>query len=209
MQLSEHLRPRNFSDLVQPRTIIDRLEHIARGGPLQNMLFYGKPGIGKTSAARILIARVEADAIEINGSLETGIDACRTGLVMWSSSCSLFGEQKVCLVDECEYLSRNAQAALRGLIEKRQHVRFLMTANDVAKLDPALKSRCMPICFDLSKKDEPEVIARLCARYEERLKELGFVVDPTRLSEIVHVHFPDLRAIANRLEFEFARTKAA
>jgi hypothetical protein len=67
----------------------------------------------------------------------------------------------------------------------------------------------MPVCFDLSSKDAPEVIARLCGRYEERLKELGFVVDPTRLGEIVHVYFPDLRAIASRLEFEFVKNKAA
>ena len=208
IQLSEHLRPTDLSDLVQPTTMIDSLERMAREGQLTNMLFYGNPGVGKTSAARILIKRVEADDYEINGSLDTGIDAIRD-LVRWASSCSLFGKSKVCFVDECEFLSSNAQAALRGLIEKYPRVTFLMTANDIRKLDPALKSRCMPLCFDLAKKDEPEVIARLCGRYEERLKELGFVVDPTRLGEIVHLYFPDLRAIANRLEFEFARTKAA
>ncbi len=46
--------------------------------------------------------------------------------------------------------------------------------------------------------------ARLCAHYQQRLMELGFVVDPARLAKIIHHYFPDLRAIANRLEFEFA-----
>ena len=111
------------------------------------MMFYGEPGIGKTSAARIVIASVEADDYEINGSLETGIDTFRTDFVLWASSCSLCGGPKVCFIDECEKLSANAQAALRGVIEEYGHVTFLMTANDHLKLDAALRSRCMPITF--------------------------------------------------------------
>ena len=172
------------------------------------MLFYGNPALGKRRPRASLSRGWKRTPIEINGSLDTGIDVIRD-LIPFASSCSLFGKPKVCFVDECEYLSLNAQAALRGPIEKYYNVSFLMTANDIQKLQPALKSRCMPICFDFSKKDEPEVIARLCGRYEERLKELGFVVDTTRLGEIVHVCFPDLRAIANRLEFELVRNKAA
>ena len=82
-----------------------------------------------------------------------------------------------------------------------------MTANDYVKVDPALRSRCLPVCFDLSAKDEPEVIARLCARYEQRLKELGYVLDAERLGEIVRRDFPDLRAIANQLELNSKKNK--
>ena len=84
-------------------------------------------------------------------------------------------------------------------------LQIAQTANDHLKLDAALRSRCMPIPFDILHKDYPEVIARLCARYEQRLKELGFAVDPARLAEIVNLYFPDLRDIANRIEFKFAR----
>ena len=209
MRLSEHFRPTRLTELVQPAAVIAPLERMARERKLMNMLFYGKPGLGKTSAARTLITSVEADEYEINGSLDAGIDTFRTDFVVWASSCSLSDGPKVCFIDEGEKLSANAQAALRGVIETYGHIAFLMTANDYTKLDPALRSRCMPISFDLSPKDAPEIMPRLCSRYEKRLKELGFVVDPARIKEIVRLHFPDLRGIANRLEFELVKNEAA
>ena len=109
---------------------------------------------------------------------------------------------KVCFIDECEYLSMNAQASLRGLIEECDHVRFLLTANDIKKMHPALKSRCLPICFDVGPIEAPEVIARLMPRYQEKLRQLGYEIGPRRLHEILCTSFPDLRAVANRLEFE-------
>lgn len=205
MSLSERLRPTQLSDLIQPRAVIAPLERMVAERKLMNMMFYGEPGIGKTSAARIVVASVEADDYEINGSLDAGINTFRTDFIPWASSCSLCGGPKVCFIDECEKMSANAQAALRGVIEEYGHVTFLMTANDHLKLDAALRSRCMPIPFDILHKDYTEVMARLCTRYGQRLKELGFAVDPARLAKIIHLHFPDLRDIANRIEFEFAR----
>lgn len=207
--LSELLRPKRLCDLVQPRIIIEPLDRMGREGRLMNMLFYGKPGVGKTSAARILIKIVNADVFEINGSLDTGIDTFRTVLVPWASLCSMEGEPKVCFIDECEKLSANAQAALRGLIEEYPKVAFLMTANDISKLDEALLSRCVPIWFDPLPSEYPEVIERLCDRYKQMLTELGFGFDLTRVKEIICLDFPDLRAIANRLELEIVSTRAA
>lgn len=193
MSLSERLRPTQLSDLIQPRAVIASLEQMVRERRLLNMMFYGEPGIGKTSAARIVIASVEADDYEINGSLDAGINTFRTDFVSWASSCSLCGGPKICFIDECEKLSANAQAALRGVIEEYGHVTFLITANDHLKLDAALRSRCMPISFDILHKDYTEVMACLCTRYGQRLNELGFAVDPARLAEIIHLYFPDLR----------------
>lgn len=204
ISLSECLRPTRLSDLIQPRALIAPLERMVNERKVLNMMFYGEPGIGKTSAARIVIASVEADDYEINGSLDAGIKTFRTDFVSWASSCSLCGGPKICFIDECEKLSANAQAALRGVIEEYGHVTFLITANDHLKLDAALRSRCMPISFDILHKDYTEVMACLCTRYGQRLNELGFAVDPARLAEIIHLYFPDLRGIANRIEFEFA-----
>jgi len=123
---------------------------------------------------------------------------------MFCISMSLFSAMKVCFIDECEYLSMNAQASLRGLIEKCDHVRFLLTANDIKKMHPALKSRCLPLCFDVGPIEAPDVIARLMPRYQEKLRQLGCEIDARRLHEILCTSFPDLRAVANRLEFEAA-----
>jgi replication-associated recombination protein RarA len=174
---------------------------MARTGNLQNMLFHGHPGVGKTSAARILLTTIDAETYELNGSLNAGINTFRNEFETWAAACSLLGKQKVCFIDECEYLSRNSQAALRGVIEEYAHIPFLMTANDPSKLHPALTSRCMALCFDPL--PTSRMLAGLCTRYEKRLGKLGFSPRPARLKEIVHHAFPDLREIANRLEFEF------
>ena len=96
------------------------------------------------------------------------------------------------------------QDALRYTIEKvSNYARFILTANDNKKLTPAIKSRCVGICFDVVSKDRPEVIDRLVSRYQVRLEELGITVDPKRLQEIAAIYFPDLRAVANQIDFEF------
>ena len=156
--LSEQLRPTEFADLIQPSAMVERLERMAEQRMPMNMLFYGQPGVGKTSAARILLNKLDADYCEINGSMETGIEHVRKNIEMFCVSMSMFSAVKVCFIDECEYLSMNAQASLRGLIEKCTHVRFLLTANDIKKMHPALKSRCLPLCFDVGPIEAPEVI---------------------------------------------------
>ena len=136
--LSEQLRPTEFADLIQPSAMVQRLERMVEQRMPMNMLFYGQPGVGKTSAARILLNKLEADSYEINGSLETGIDHVRKNIEMFCTSMSLRSDVKVCFIDECEYLSVNAQASLRGLIEKCSQVRFVLTANEIRKMHPAL-----------------------------------------------------------------------
>lgn len=202
-QLSELLRPTELADLIQPLEIIQGLERMVRDGSLLNMLFYGKPGIGKTSAARVLLKKLEADVYEINGSMLSGVGNVREDVRTFCASLSLSGNIKVCLIEECEHLSVPAQAALRNLIEKAGHVRFLMTANDIRRIDPALKSRCRPTSFDIGPLDAEKTIERLLPRYTARLERLGYNIDQCWLSEQMHVVFPDLRKLANAIEFKY------
>jgi hypothetical protein len=116
---------------------------------------------------------------------------------------SLWSDIKICLIEECEYLSANAQAALRDVIEKSTHVRFLMTGNAIGKLQPALKSRCTPINFDVGPLEAEAAIQRLLPRNADKLARLGYDVDPKWLNREMHVVFPDLRKLANRIEFTY------
>jgi len=61
----------------------------------------------------------------------------------------------------------------------------------------------MAICFDISLSDRDEVLNRLRKRYEQKLGELGIAFNAKRLAEIVGIYYPDLREIANRIEYEF------
>jgi replication-associated recombination protein RarA len=201
--LSELLRPTELADLIQPPEIIRGLERMVDQRAPLNMILYGKPGLGKTSAAQILLRSLDAFPLRINGSMRTGIDVVRE-MEKFCEGLSIYGEMKVCFIDECEYLSANAQAGLRGLIEQAHGVPFVMTANDISKLHPALKSRCRPICFDINPLQAESTIQRLLPRYIEKLGRLGYEnIDAEWLSEEMHIVFPDLRKLANAIEFRY------
>ena len=134
--LSEVLRPTELADLIQPQHIIDSLQRMIEKGRILNMLFYGRPGVGKTSAAKIICAKLKAHVWEVNGSTQTGIETVRD-IQEFCRNHAITGEQKICLIDECEYLSANAQAGLRGVIENSYAAPFLLTANNATKLSAA------------------------------------------------------------------------
>jgi replication-associated recombination protein RarA len=203
--VSELLRPQQLDDLTLPRRVIDRLQRMIDTGTIMNMIFYGKPGLGKTSAARVITKTIGADVYEINGSSLTGVDTVRDKVEGYASSVSLYQKPKICFIDEADYLSKNAQAALRHVIERSSgNCRYLFAVNDMSKLLPAIQSRLMAICFDIAPADRAEVQADLTDRYERRLSEWGINFDKERLTEIVGIFYPDLRSIANHIEFEFA-----
>jgi DNA polymerase III delta prime subunit len=142
---------------------------------------------------------------EIDGSLATGIDFVRTDITRFGSSVAMFDGLKICFIDEADYISKKAQAALRKPIEKySSNARFIFAVNDKSKLLPAITSRLMPICFDIDSSNRSEVIGRLRERCKSKLSELSVQYDEKRLNEIVGIYYPDFRAIANHLEFEFA-----
>lgn len=200
--LSELLRPRSIAELNLPPDLSISLQRMESSGSVMNLLFYGEPGIGKTSAARILIEKT--DVYTINGSFNNGDKTMLRGIEAFASTMSLVGRPKVCFIDEAEYLTKEVQAGLRYTIEKFSgSTRFILTANDFKKITPALRSRCAPICFDVAPKDRASVVGTMVARYEQRLSEFGYEYDPTRLREIVGIYFPDLRSIANQLELSF------
>jgi DNA polymerase III delta prime subunit len=202
--LSEVLRPRQIRDLTTlPQRWIDRLQRMYDDGNIMHMLFYGKPGLGKTSAA--LCFRERYDLREFDGSKETGVDFVRRHVEGFASSMSFKRRIKICFIDEADYLSANAQGALRKTIEEyHENCRFIFAVNDIEKIVPAIQSRLMPICFDIAPAARRDVHRRLLARYEAELSERGIRYDPQRLHEIVSKWFPDLRAIATQLEFALA-----
>ena len=186
--LSELLRPRSIAELNLPPDLSDSLQRMEKSRSVMSMLFYGEPGIGKTSAARILTK--DAHVYEINGSFNNGDKTMLRAIEHFASHVSMFGQPKVCFIDEAEYLTKEVQAGLRYTIEKfSASTRFILTANDLKKVTLAIRSRCPPICFDVLPKDRAGVVEKMVARYEQRLSELGYEYDPTRLREIVGIRF--------------------
>lgn len=203
--LSEQLRPSQLSDITVPLTLIRSFERMVQNGKTLNMVFYGKPGIGKTSAARILLRDLDADVLELNGSFNNGEKAMVNTIQNFARTLSLLGRPKICFIDEADQMSVSNQDAIRYTIEQTSgNTRFLMTANDITRLTPAIKSRCLPICFDLKPLEAADFVDEMAERYDARLRSLGFKMELQRIREIVGLSFPDMRTIANRLELEAA-----
>lgn len=202
--VSEQLRPKTFDDLVLSDKLRDRLKRMYETRNVMNMLFYGKPGSGKTTAAKIFTESDQFTAITINGSLQTSVEDVRTKIQNFATSCSLFNTPKICFIDEADYLSKNAQAALRGLIEQTSsNCRYIFTANAIDKIHPALCSRLLPISFDLTASQIGEALESYTDRVIAKMRENVPDADAGRVRQIISLNYPDYRTIANSLEFEF------
>lgn len=204
--LSEVMRPRKLEDLTLPSATIEKLSGlIKRGSPL-NMVFYGRPGTGKTSAARIIAEVMQADTYDVNGALNKGITTVMADLEKWASGASLMPTQaKICIIDEAEQLNKKMQTALSYIIENNSDkTRFILTVNNLDKLCPPLVSRCEPISFDLLPSQAPDVIDRLAERYVAICDSDGQKIPFETARHLIAIYFPDLRQVANKFQFDLA-----
>lgn len=195
--LSELLRPKSLDELILPEHLIAPFRAYLETGSIPNLLLYGKPGTGKTSAARLVLEY--ADSMELNGSSKGDqVDRIET----FASGMSLIGKPKVCFIDEADCLTTRAQASLRKVMEDFSgNARFIFTANEVDRLSPAMRSRFINVCFDPKPSQAPDVIRRIIPFYETRLAAHGYCPDAKVIRNVVHEHYPDFRAIVGHLEF--------
>lgn len=192
---TEKYRPNNIDGYVfrdeeqkaQVKTWIDE-------GAIPHLLFSGAPGVGKTTLAKILIKQLEIDdfdVLEINASRENSIDTIRdkiTGFVQTMP----FGDFKIVLLDEADYISPNGQAALRGVMETyHASARFILTCNYPNRVIPALHSRCQG--FHIEKVDRTEFTARVATV----LVAENIEIDIETLDTYVRSTYPDLRKCLN------------
>ena len=177
-----------------------------KDGMIPHLLFSGSAGIGKTTLAKILIKQLNVndfDVLEINASRENGVDEVRDKITGFVSTMP-FGEFKVVLLDEADYLSTNAQAAMRGVMETySSSARFILTCNYPNKIIPALHSRCQG--FHMDKIDQTEFTARVA----QVLLDEGIEFDIDILDSYVKATYPDLRKCLNNCQMNIHESKLA
>jgi len=202
--LTEELRPKRFEDLVLEKSLKEKLKKMYETRNVMNMLFYGKPGSGKTSSSKIFTDSDDFDCITINGSLDTGVDIVRNTILGFTTSCSLLSKPKICFIDECDYLSKNTQGSLRGVIENSSsNCRFILTCNELHKIQKPLQSRLLTICFDMTQFEIKSELEKYRTRVVDYLKSIIPDVDESRVNRIIDMNYPDYRTISQKLEFEF------
>jgi replication factor C small subunit len=172
----------------------EEIESWIREGSIPHLLFSGGAGVGKTTLAKILIRALdinEYDILELNASAKNSVDEVRDTITNFVSTMP-FGEFKIVLLDEADYLSPNAQAALRNLMETySSSARFILTCNYPHKVIPALHSRCQG--FHIARTDQTEFTARVATV----LVEEGVEFDLDTLDDYVKATYPDLRKCLN------------
>jgi DNA polymerase III delta prime subunit len=194
----EQYRPKDIEGYVfRDEAQRDQVKQWIKEGSIPHLLFSGAAGIGKTTLAKILINALgvdEYDLLEINASRENNVDNVRNNITSFVGTMP-FGNFKVVLLDEADYLSPNAQAALRGVMEEySQTARFIMTCNYPHKIIPALHSRCQG--FHIEKVDHTEFTARAATV----LVTEGVEFDIDTLDSYVKATYPDLRKCLNLLQ---------
>ena len=129
---------------------------------IPHLLFSGAPGVGKTTLAKILLHQLDvegSDVLEINASRENSVDTIRDKITNFVQTMP-FGDIKVVLLDEADYITPNGQAALRGVMEEyHTTARFVLTWNYPNRVIPALHSRCQG--FHIERLDQTEFTARV------------------------------------------------
>ncbi len=182
-----------FRDEKQKRQI----ETWVKEQSIPHLLFSGSAGIGKTTMAKILINELgieDCDVLEINASRTNSVDAVRDKITNFVQMIP-FGPFKVVLLDEADYLSPNAQAALRGVMEEyHSTARFILTCNYPNRIIPAIHSRCQG--FHVDKTDINEYTARVATILVEENVEF----DLDTLDTYVKVAYPDLRKCINLVQ---------
>lgn len=166
-------------------------------GTIPHLLFSGNAGIGKTTLAKILLNQLEVndlDVLEINASRTNSVEDVRDKIVNFVQMIP-FGDFKVVLLDEADYLSPNAQAALRGVMEEyHTTARFILTCNYPNRIIPALHSRCQG--FHIERIDQTEFTARVA----EILITENITPDLDTLDTYVKATYPDLRKCINMVQ---------
>jgi len=197
----EKYRPKNLDGFVGDNTVRTKIQDYLDTGKLQNLLLFGPAGTGKTSLAKLIVDQLEADHLYINASDERGIDTIRDKIVPFASSIG-FNGLKVVILDESDYLTAQAQATLRNVIETfSASCRFIFTCNYLDRIISPLQSRCMAFGITPpSKKEIGQHILQIC-------DQEGVEYTKEDLGKIIITHYPDIRKILNTIQGSLKENK--
>jgi DNA polymerase III delta prime subunit len=198
---TEKNRPKKVADCILPDRLKKVFQEYVNNKTIPNLMLTGTAGVGKTTAAIAMCEEIGLDYIFINSSEERGIDTLRTKIRGYASTMSFGGSQKVIILDEADYITPEAQAALRGAIEEfSSNCSFIFTCNFKSKLIDAIHSRCSVIDFTLVNGEKPKMAAQFFKRLCDILTKENVTFDKAVVAKVVEKFFPDYRRTLNELQ---------
>ena len=192
--LVEKYRPSKLENYVGNETIKKSISKYLEQNDIQNLIFYGPAGTGKTTLAKIIVKNLDCDHLYINASDERGIETIRDKVQGFASVAS-FKPLKVVILDEADFLTIQAQASLRNIIETfSRTTRFIMTCNFVERIIDPLQSRCQVLkIIPPTKKDVAKHLNWI-------LQQESIEHDINDLVPLVNQYYPDLRKCINTIQ---------
>jgi len=187
----EKYRPKDLSTYVGNEHLKEKVKAYLESEDVPHLLLFGKAGTGKTTLAKIVVNNIDCDYMYINASDENKVDDVRNKIKTFASSVG-FKSLKVIILDECDYLTPNAQAALRNLMETfSKHCRFILTCNYVERIIDPIQSRCQ------SYKVVPPSKKEVAQQMVNILKEENCQFELDDIALIVNAGYPDIRRVIN------------
>ena len=187
----EKYRPCDLQTYIGNEHLKSKVKIYLESEDVPHLLLYGKAGTGKTTLAKIITSNIDCDHMYINASDENKVDDVRNKIKTFASSVG-FKSLKVIILDECDYLTPNAQAALRNLMETfSKHCRFILTCNYVERIIDPIQSRCQ------SYKVVPPSKKEVAQQMVNILKQENCTFELDDVALIVNAGYPDIRRVIN------------
>ena len=187
----EKYRHSNLDTYIGNDQLKSKVKVYLESGDLPHLLLFGKAGTGKTTLAKLLVNNIECDYLYINASDENNVDTVRTKVKSFASTMG-FKDYKVIILDECDYITPNAQAALRNLMETfSKHCRFILTCNFVERIIDPIQSRCQT--FQVIPPDRKQVAIHI----SNILTSENVESEVSDIALLVNSGYPDIRRVIN------------
>jgi DNA polymerase III delta prime subunit len=191
----EKFRSTTLEQYIGNETVKSRIADCIAKNDIPHFIFSGTAGTGKTTLAKLIVSNIKCDYIYLNASDENGIDVIREKVKGFASSAS-FQPIKIVILDEADFLTQPAQAALRNLIEEYSiTTRFILTCNYVERLIEPLQSRCE--LHMLKPPSKGDAARHICTNI---LDVESITYDMKDVAKVINELYPDIRSIIKVLQ---------